>query len=127
MVRQLKRDLLWIEAKDVWCCSLEPVWGDFLGARAVGPNKEVPFLDAFPLTLWLYIKDPSKTDSPETPDIQGLAYISNLISVQINHYQYLFLLRLLELISEFTTYLAVYSNKILKVEKGGKYIINYIY
>lgn len=56
-------------------------------------------------------------------DIHGLAYISNLVSVQINHYQYLFLLRLSEILSEMATYLAVDSNKILKVENGGSLII----
>lgn len=122
MVRQLSRELLWTEAKDVWCCNLEPVWGDFLGARAVGQNRPVPFLDAFPLTLWVHMHDPG-TGPPGTADIHGLAYISNLISVQINHYQYLFLLRLSEMVSELATYLSIDSNKILKVETGGERII----
>ena len=129
MVKQLTRELLWTEAKDVWCCNLEPVWGDFLGARAVGQNRPVPFLDAFPLTLWLHMNDPGKKSNPNTADIYGLAYISNLISVQVNHYQYLFLLRLSEMINELTTYLSIDSNKILKVETGGKllnYEFNYI-
>lgn len=120
MIRQLSRDFLWTEAKDVWCCNLEPVWGDFLGARAVGQNRPVPFLDAFPLTLWIHMNDPhSGSVTPSVADIHGLAYISNLISVQINHYQFLFLMRLLETVSELTTYLSIDSNKILKVEKGG--------
>ncbi|XP_012267843.2 UHRF1-binding protein 1-like isoform X1 [Athalia rosae] len=125
MVRQLSRELLWTEAKDVWCCHLEPVWGDFFGARAVGQNRPVPFLDAFPLTLWLHMKVKSLPDveAQATADIHGLAYISNLVSVQINHYQYLFLLRLSEVISEMATFLAVDSNKILKVESGGSLVI----
>ena len=128
MVRQLSRELLWTEAKDVWCCNFEPVWGDFFGARAVGQNKSVPFLDAFPLTLWIHMKSensPENASSSSTPsaDIHGLAYISNLISVQINHYQFLFLLRLSEIASEMATYLAVDSNKILKVESGGSIVI----
>ncbi|KAG5312691.1 UH1BL protein, partial [Acromyrmex insinuator] len=115
LLRQLNRELLWTEAKDVWCCNLEPVWGDFFGARAVGQNRPVPFLDAFPLTLWCYFAtDTSATEKLSPADIHGLAYISNLVSVQINHYQYLFLLRLSEIISEMATYLAVDSNKILK-------------
>ncbi|KYN40299.1 UHRF1-binding protein 1-like protein [Trachymyrmex septentrionalis] len=124
LLRQLNRELLWTEAKDVWCCNLEPVWGDFFGARAVGQNRPVPFLDAFPLTLWCYFTtDSSATEKLSPADIHGLAYISNLVSVQINHYQYLFLLRLSEIISEMATYLAVDSNKILKVENGGSLII----
>lgn len=121
MIRQLSRDFLWTEAKDVWCCSLEPVWGDFLGARAVGQNRPVPFIDAFPLTLWIHMNEPhSGSVKSGAADIHGLAYISNLISVQINHYQFLFLMRLLEMISELTTYLSIDSNKVLKVESGGK-------
>ncbi|XP_051166558.1 UHRF1-binding protein 1-like isoform X3 [Leptopilina boulardi] len=138
MVRQLKRELLWMEAKDVWCCNFEPVWGDFFGARAVGQNRPVPFLDAFPLTLWIHMKtedttsenttsssSSSSSSSSKIPsaDIHGLAYISNLISVQINHYQFLFLLRLSEAVTEMATYLNVDSNKILKVERGSSIVI----
>lgn len=126
LLRQLSRELLWTEAKDVWCCNFEPVWGDFFGARAVGQNRPVPFLDAFPLTLWCHFtpgSSPSMTEKASGADIHGLAYISNLVSVQINHYQYLFLLRLSEILSEMATYLAVDSNKILKIESGGSLIV----
>lgn len=121
LIRQLNRELLWTEAKDVWCCNLEPVWGDFFGARAVGQNRPVPFLDAFPLTLWCHFT--TESEKPSAADIHGLAYISNLVSVQINHYQYLFLLRLSEIVSEMVTYLTVDSNKILKVESGGSLVV----
>ena len=129
MIHQLNRELLWTEAKDVWCCNFEPVWGDFFGARAVGQNRPVPFLDAFPLTLWVHMnsgdnpENASASSPSSSADIHGLAYISNLVSVQINHYQFLFLLRLAEIVSEMATYLAVDSNKILKVESGGSLVI----
>ncbi|XP_015435218.1 PREDICTED: UHRF1-binding protein 1 [Dufourea novaeangliae] len=124
LIRQLHRELLWTEAKDVWCCNLEPVWGDFFGARAVGQNRPVPFLDAFPLTLWCYMSmNPANSEKSSTADIHGLAYISNLVSIQINHYQYLFLLRLSEVLSEMTTYLTIDSNKILKVDFGSSLVI----
>lgn len=123
----MHRELLWTEAKDVWCCNLEPVWGDFLGARAVGQNRPIPFLDAFPLTLWCYMTmnslDKDSSEKKSTGDIHGLAYISNLVSVQINHYQYLFLLRLSEVLSEMATYLTIDSNKILKVDSGSSLVI----
>ena len=122
----MNRELLWTEAKDVWCCNLEPVWGDFFGARAVGSNRPVPLIDAFPLTLWLHMNSKGSTgdsQSQKFADIHGLAYISNLVSIQINHYQYLFLLRLSESISEMATYLIVDSNKILKVESGSSLAI----
>jgi hypothetical protein len=231
----LSRELLWTEAKDVWCVNLEPVWGDFFGASAVGSNRPVPFLDAFPLTLWIYFKmplPPSKTSSQngaistmrkdhpsipsshnipptlssssslfsgssiltdvrvgvdkneiyhqgfkaseissdvtsgkkpdcsafnhiasrdfqeaskvnvimqstsdtsrtcagnqenvKTADIHVLAYVSNLVSVQINHYQFLFLLRLSEEAAELATFLALDSNRILKQELGGSLVM----
>jgi len=54
----LFRELLWVESRDVWCIQLDPVWVDFFGARAVGANRPTPFVDAFPLTVWVYMKDP---------------------------------------------------------------------
>lgn len=117
----MSKDMLWIEAKDVWCVNLDPVWGDFLGARAVGSNKPVPFLDTVPVTIWLHSNmDPNSTLKNEgntnIADIHALAYISNLVSLQINHYQYLFLLRLAEEAAELATFLSIDSNRILKVE-----------
>lgn len=117
----MSKDMLWIEAKDVWCVNLDPVWGDFLGARAVGSNKPVPFLDAVPVTIWLHTNlDPNSTikhesDNVKNADIHALAYISNLVSLQINHYQYLFLLRLAEEAAELATFLSIDSNRIMKV------------
>lgn len=119
----MNREFLWVEAKDVWCINLDPVWGDFHGIRAAGP-KPVPFLDAVPITIWVHTHlDPNSTirpnisakNTPETADIHALAHISNLVSVQINHYQYLFLLRLAEDAAELATFLSIDSNKILKV------------
>ena len=198
----LNRELLWTEAKDIWCVNLEPVWGDFFGATAVGSNRPVPFLDAFPLTLWIYLKMPSSTDSKtpsqngaipntrkvapssssssqsgsrvdkyssgymtseigsdrnidfmsfkqtasrgfrdasktsvivdesetsgesvKTADIHVLAYVSSLVSIQVNHYQYLFLLRLSEEAAELATFLALDSNRILRKELGGSLVM----
>lgn len=121
--------MLWTEAKDVWCICLEPVWGEFLGARAVGVNKAVPFLDAIPVTIWLHTHmDPNSTikvkksekNSPRTADIHALAHVSNLVSIQLNHYQYLFLLRLADELAELATFLSIDSSRILKVNIGGE-------
>lgn len=135
-MEELSRELLWTEAKDVWCVSLDPVWGDFHGARAVGMNKPVPFLDAIPVTIWLHTHmDPNSTIRSNSAannlnaDIHALAHISNLVSVQINHYQYLFLLRLAEEAAELATFLSMDSNKIQKVHFIKIFInhMNYYY
>lgn len=83
---------------------LDPVWGDFYGARAVG-SIPVPFLEAFPLTLW--IQPPSLTSNSEVfnrnlkfGDMTVLCHVPNLISIQINHFQYLFLLRVADAVDE---------------------------
>jgi hypothetical protein len=120
LLRGLSRDLLWTEAKDVWFLQLEPVWAEFTGARA-SPGRPVPFLDAFPLTLWIYMKklsQPSQIDDDTISDIHMLAHIPSLVSMQINHYQFLFLSRLLEEITELTTFLTVDSQRIMR-DKGG--------
>lgn len=121
--QHFSRELLWTEAKDVWCISLDPVWGDFLGARAVGTGKPVPFLDAVPVTVWVHTQmDPNSTTKTEenttNADIHALAHISNLVSVQLNHYQFLFLLRLTEDMSELATFLSMDSNRIMQVSKS---------
>lgn len=123
------REMLWTDAKDVWCISLDPVWGDFNGARAIGISKSVPFLDALPVTIWLHTHmDPNSTVKPSEndeehsqidADIHALVYITNLVSIQINHYQYLFLLRLAEDAALLATYLALDSERILMVESNS--------
>lgn len=116
------RELLWTEAKDVWCINLDPLWIDFFGAKSIGNNRAVPFLDAVPVTLWIHLDLNSKQNTtsrePKTADLHALAYISNLVSIQLNHYQYLFLLRMAEDLAELTTFLALDSNRILKQESN---------
>lgn len=118
--RCLSRELLWIEAKDVWFLQLEPVWAEFTGARA-SPGRPVPFLDAFPLSLWVYVKKlgtpPSSVDD-KIADIHALAHIPSLVSIQINHYQFLFVSRLLEEVTELTSFLTIDSQRIMR-DSGG--------
>lgn len=58
------------------------------------------------------IKSDSVDDS--TADLHVIAHVSNLVSVQIDHYQYLFLLRLSEEMTELATFLSLDSNRILQ-------------
>ncbi|KAH1019151.1 hypothetical protein HUJ04_009015 [Dendroctonus ponderosae] len=146
---ELRRDLFWTEAKDVWCILLDPVYGDFLGAQS-DINKPIPFLDAVPITIWLHAAfDPNSTIGDKCdksctagtftvpslgyrlqpalfPDIHALAHISNLVSVQLNHYQYLFLLRLADQATELVTFLNIDSDNILKTENTSSMVIGAI-
>lgn len=202
--QNLTRYAMWSEPRDVWCIKLDPVWVDFLGARSLGPNKSIPFIDAVPVTLWLHsgagaaagagagamhkssaasvnsnscasfsmkgssvetnincidyanidsktlprnpflseedvrmgdwkpqrsfngasagadaagagkVNDNVSTNSERTADMHAIAHISNLVSVQIDHYQYLFLLRLAEEMTEMAMFLSMDAERILQ-------------
>lgn len=124
----MKKDLLWTEAKDMWYVHLDPLWADFHATPSTG-SRPIPFIDAFPVSLWLYKQDEKEQVNPKPPPLPKrsrppsgqkpttvvrpldqakmhlLVHICNLVSVQLNHYQFLFLMRLLETISEITTFL----------------------
>ena len=174
----LSRYAMWSEPRDVWCIKLDPVWIDFLGARSLGTNKSIPFVDAVPITLWLHSGTATQSNSgsrkgsgdsnsaasttktvnasvdsninrldfansntklPRNPfldseediqmdrksqtsaeaaertaDLHAIAHISNLVSVQIDHYQLLFLLRLAEEFNEMATFLSLDAERILQ-------------
>lgn len=52
--------------------------------------------------------------SESTADLHVIAHVSNLVSLQIDHYQLLFLLRLSEEMTELATFLSLDSNRILR-------------
>lgn len=58
-----------------------------------------------------------------TADLHIIAHVSNLVSVQIDHYQYLFLLRLAEELTELATFLSLDSKRILQAANVEKSII----
>lgn len=79
---------------------MESIWGDFYGVRATG-NRPVPFLDAFPLTIWMHTDPTLNLDSTDKiANVQVLASVTNLISVQINQYQANFLTKISKSLSE---------------------------
>ncbi|KAL7740313.1 hypothetical protein ACLKA6_018758 [Drosophila palustris] len=177
----LSRYAMWSEPRDVWCIKLDPIWVDFLGARSLGPNKSIPFVDAVPITLWLHSGNsaqsqaqleldrrqstasshmesmglaplPSLPPLPRNPflsdedvrmlppqmpatdaaaatsiercaDMHAIAHISNLVSLQIDHYQLLFLLRLAEEFNEMSTFLNLDAERILQKQNQQKSII----
>lgn len=99
---------------------MESLWGEFFGARAVG-NHPVPFLDAFPLTLWVHI-DPfslTKDRSSNLADIHVMTCVSNLISLQINKHQTVFLTKIAKQFSEVWIdqfFVSNYSNNFLTMQ-----------
>lgn len=204
-LNQLSRYALWNDTRDVWCIKIDPVWIDFVGARSIGANRSVPFVDAVPITLWIHGKSSiddkiiekmtelNKTP-PETPkiienemilsvsslsqqplpeasfmfdnldsvcytkmsgynessdcilnqettqstggdatsannldeksaDLHVIAHFENLVSVQLDHYQFLFLMRLVEEMNELTTFLTIDSKRIMKEQNSDQLII----
>lgn len=162
-ISSMKRDALWTQARDVLFVYCDPMWVEFLGVPAAR-NRPVPFVDAFPVSLWIYLRPkpkptseqkvsgtskpcedqdvrphrdllrnfycqeggknpshgcdgyqqvPHQRDGEETqptgsrPEaaIHILAHTPSLVSAQLNHYQYLFLMRQLDVVTELTTYL----------------------
>ncbi|XP_069995587.1 bridge-like lipid transfer protein family member 3B isoform X1 [Penaeus vannamei] len=160
-ISSMKRDALWTQARDVLFVYCDPMWVEFLNVPAAR-NRPVPFVDAFPVSLWIYIKPKPKPmsdqkvsgvkpcedqdvrphrdllrnfycqeQSKEAHDWDGnkqvpfqrdegemqgkrsrqeaaihiLAHTPSLVSAQLNHYQYLFLMRQLDVVTELTTYL----------------------
>ena len=103
------------------------VWAEF----EVTNTRPVPLLDATPLQLWIYAapdkKPPAaKSDRPnrkllsefygETQNDVGLHLLvstSQLISVQLDHYQLLFLLRLVDSLAEMGAFLTCDTARIL--------------
>ncbi|MPC20454.1 UHRF1-binding protein 1-like [Portunus trituberculatus] len=153
----MKKDALWLQARDILFLHCEPLWVEFFGVPAAR-NRPVPFVDAFPVSLWMYIKPKASlsvattfTDSCEGrgPKQQGgedvhseplgrthkgegqlrsgngvegqkpeaaihmFAHVPSLVSAQLNHYQYLFLMRQLDVITELTSYLTYDTINIL--------------
>lgn len=65
----------------------------------------------------------ASTNEDISADLHIIAHVSNLVSIQIDHYQYLFLLRLAEEMTELTTFLTVDSKRILKEKDETKSIV----
>lgn len=65
----------------------------------------------------------STSDDISSADLHIIGHVSNLVSVQIDHYQYLFLLRLAEEMTELSTFLTVDSKRILKEHDETKSIV----
>lgn len=131
-----KRDLLWTEARDVWHCAVSSVWAEF--TVPCSPNRPIPLLDATPLSAWVYARPEKETHAPPSLDrgrpsrklltefygtsqetsqeevgVHVLALASQLVSLQLDHHQLVFLLRLAESLSEMGAFLSSDSVRIV--------------
>lgn len=84
--------------RDLWCLHIEQIWAEFIGVLS-SPRRPVNFVEAFPVTIWLTMPN-AQTSHQNYADFSFLFNISHKIAVELNHYQYLFLLRLIEAIKD---------------------------
>jgi len=135
-----RRDLLWTEARDVWHCAVDSVWAEF---HLPGLHRPLPLLDAAPLQAWIYLKPEgkrqvnkdikgemrparkiltefygSKDNEDDNVGVHVLALAPQLVSLQLDHYQLLFLLRVAEALGELGAFLASDSSRIVDKPSG---------
>ncbi|KAF2352371.1 hypothetical protein FHG87_016871, partial [Trinorchestia longiramus] len=154
MMSSLSRESLWSEARDLLFLHCEPVWVEFTGTPSFR-HRPLPFVDAFPLSVWIHLKMPGIKDGvPIQPGVVDeysptgdagslpclekvvpsaaaevsvssastrlkreksigkkeaglnvLVHCHSLISCQINHFQLLFLMRQLDMLTELSAFL----------------------
>ena len=78
---------------DIWTVRMEPLWAEF---RCRKTSKFQPLLDPLPITLWAFESPPKNDklcDNNCETDLSLLLCISSTVKVQLNHNQYLFLMR----------------------------------
>ena len=135
-----RRDLLWTEARDVWHCAVDSIWAEF---HLPGLHRPLPLLDAAPLQAWIYLKPEgkrqvnkdikgevrparkiltefygSKDNEDDNVGVHVLALAPQLVSLQLDHYQLLFLLRIADALGELGAFLASDSSRIVDKPSG---------
>jgi len=122
-----KKDLLWTDARDVWYVLVDSCWAEFIVPCI--PQRPIPLIDAVPLAAWIYIKPEDKKrslvqggeggrphrkllmqyysqDKSQGKELHVLAHTTRLVSVQIDHHQLIFILRLAEELAEMAAFLS---------------------
>jgi len=129
-----KKDLLWTDARDMWYVLVDSLWAEFVIPKH--PGRPVPLLDALPLAAWVYAKPRDKkvvveksrphrkllkdyySDEKNQPSHKGvdgihvLAHTSRLASLQLDHHQLIFLLRLAESLAELSAFISADTSNI---------------
>ncbi|XP_047737190.1 uncharacterized protein LOC108673136 [Hyalella azteca] len=154
-VSRLSRESLWTEARDLLFLHCDPLWVEFTGTPSFR-QRPLPFVDAFPLSVWIHLKMPGIKDGvpikpgvvDEYSPVNGeprpinsgllpatdtsvpasvrnasaqvkreksvgrkeaacnvLVHCHSLISCQLNHFQLLFLMRQLDMLTELSAFL----------------------
>jgi len=145
IARDLTKDFLWTEPRDVWYIHLDPVWADFhveekrkrlpseTGSASSkkkasnrhgsqGDGRDVntiiyPFIDAIPFSAWVYVDEGREGDGKlQEKNIHALISTGETGKIQLTHYQFLFIMRMVEAIGEMSLYLTLDSRAILGEE-----------
>lgn len=93
---------------EVVCIDLEQFWMEFTGVKNAG-TRPVSFIESFPISLWMSIPPPAsaapavnRTGEKESssPTMGIMIDIGAKICAQINHYQFCFLMRLADTLTD---------------------------
>lgn len=91
------------------------VWGQS-GVDQLGPPS--PFIDPVPLSGWIYVPPPSnspaaKQQGKDVPPLSVLLTAQSMVNVQMTHYQYLFLMRMVEAFGELSLFLNLDTERVI--------------
>jgi hypothetical protein len=113
--RKINKEQSSQKPNDVWSCVVDQIWLEFLDVPAT-PHRPQPLLEAVPLTLWLF--QTTHCDNKSIAQFYILAKLGAKVSLQINHFQLLFLLRLIESLTEFKEEFLSDSKQVVKEESS---------
>ncbi|XP_071832010.1 bridge-like lipid transfer protein family member 3B isoform X2 [Apostichopus japonicus] len=107
---------------DVWGVEVDQIWAEFTGVPS-SPDRPVPFVEPMPIHVWVSFPPKTPSDDPkasqvslqgqdqtgkssdkeELADLHALLELASPVHVILNHYQFLFLMRLQNSLKELST------------------------
>lgn len=88
--------------------------GGVWGTDQLGPPS--PFIDPVPMCGWIYTPPPPSKTTPVIGESQALSVLvssKSIVNVQMTHYQYLFLMRMVETFGELSLYLNLDTERVI--------------